>query len=35
MSDPNRATRTITEADLERLKKQRENADSRAGRPQR
>ena len=29
MSDPNRVTRTITEADLERLKKQRENADSR------
>ena len=29
MSDPNRVTRTITEADLERLKKQRESADSR------
>lgn len=29
MSDHNRVTRTITEADLERLKKQREDADSR------
>ena len=29
MSDAHRVNRTITEADLERLKKQREDADSR------